>query len=412
MSEVLEELFTSAGQGYNLKALYEFRNPSFDIQPAVIPSDFRWTKDVKDGELSKRGEVLSPTVLTSIKQYIMESRETGNVGKKLNKVIDDKGKIADLTPNAILPSTGEFLINPQLETAVNEAYNSYITKREKTNMGNAPLYIVVFGKVAGGHASIFFYVNATLYSVGLGYLGGKEGKSAERISGILGGQLKANAYLYSPDYLIQPGKGKTVKGHLIPFRYEIADIGLLQPGHLDRIREFLVQAGKEFTIGMEPMQGEDEDESLHRYKFKCYYINLNKTYNMISRKGTATATLNNINCTTFAEVIFRERLTCPIISESLASHPLRCRSKVLGNARETFKAYMKKYIQSGSSLGSLFDQLYSPIADANENNNIAPQSGFFGQCFGGLCRRLGISGGKYKTRRVKKRKGTRRHRKY
>ncbi|NBO61533.1 MAG: hypothetical protein EBU82_11285, partial [Flavobacteriia bacterium] len=157
MSKQLEELFTTAAKGYNLKALYNFKQPALDIQPAVVPSNFKWTQDVIDGEISKDGLVLSNSQLKSIKTYIKETRETGNVGKELNVEKNENGKIVDLTPNALLSKNAEFVINPLLKDAVNEAYDTYVANRGSTKMGDAPLYIVVFGKVAGGHASIFFY---------------------------------------------------------------------------------------------------------------------------------------------------------------------------------------------------------------------------------------------------------------
>jgi hypothetical protein len=343
-------------------------------------------------------------------------------------------KVVDLTPEATLTKSSRFIINQTLETAVRESYARYTTGGTATDMGNAPLYIVVFGKVEGGHASILYYVDGILYSLGLGYLGGKEGKTAERISSILGGQIKANACLYSPDYLIAPWDGKEdAQGNIVYFKYDIADVGILQPAHLDRIKEFIAGAKREFTIGMKPAKFRSPSKGdFYRYKFKTFYIDLNKTYNMISTKKLGVSG-NNINCTTFAEAIFQERLACPltkagITMASFASHPLSCRSTVLANPRETFKQYMQKYI-TGGAIGELYNQLYTPIEGTNAGNENEEnlnalrarrqaeqnaQKGFLRKAYnctlGKFCPLR--DGGKRKTRRVKKRKGTRRVRKH
>lgn len=398
----LQGLFQNARSGYDIKALYDFRIPGFEIQPAAVPTEFTFERESYESELTKDNVVLDAKERDKIKKYIKESRESGNTGKLLNITLDAD---RDLDEKDIEARARNFKVNPELYNAVREASDNTLTSGKNSSIAEAPLYLVVLAGIPGGHASILFYVNGTIYSVGLGYKGGKESRFKDKQARILKGQMVANAYLYSPDYLITPWDGKRVNasGNLIPFRYTIADVGIVKLKHLDRIQEFLDESSGLFNIGLQPVDGRIK-ASKANYKFKTYYIDLNKTYNMISK--SAKDKKDNINCTTFAESIFYERLECPLtvsgVPISLVSYPQGCKSRVLTDPISTFKAYMTRIIDHGT-----IDDLYDPLT-----KEIDDKAGFLNvlyDCTLGICfPRNPKKGGA--TRKLKKKsKKTRKH---
>jgi hypothetical protein len=398
----LQGVFRNARKGYDIKSLYDFRIPGFEIQPAAVPVDFTFDRESYESELTRDNYVLEAKEREKIKKYIKESRETGNTGKALNVTLDDD---EDVDEKDILARAQKFKVNTELYDAVKDADNDRLTSGKNSGIGNAPIYLVVLAGIPGGHASILFYVNGKIYSVGLGYKGGKESRVKDVQARILGGQMIANAFLYSPDYLITPWDGKRTNaaGNLVPFRYTIADIGILKQKHLDRIQSFLNGSNPEFTIGLQPVDGVIKAGKTN-YKFKTYYINLNKQYNMISK--SAKDKKDNINCTTFVETIFYERVECPLtiagVPISVVSKPESCKSRTLTDPVATFKTYMMRIIERDATIDDLYDPLTKEIDDKGSVLNTLYD------CTLGICWPRKRGGAKTRKQKKKARK-TRKH---
>jgi hypothetical protein len=324
--------------------------------------------------------------------------------------------IDDITSTATVEGTASCSIHPFLleEGVVRDSYG------DSESITNIPIYIVVISKAAGGHASLIIFHGGRMFSLGLGYSGGakmqaraelfeaakrkaeriKEGAAAllDKVTPDLS-KFISDAFLYSPDFLIKPN-AVTSSGN--PYTFNIADIGILKQKHLERIQTIL-NAGKQgggWFSGQATWKAMFQVESLGgtNFKFDSFLIDIKTPYSMLSTRFSSKSA---INCTSFLEHIFSERLACPAY-QTFISEPGSCYSKGFKDPGKWVKEFARKY-QRGEEIGKELNTKFS--WDQGMGN-------WIGTCTVDYCFRDRRWGGKQKTRKGKKRSTTRRHRKH
>jgi hypothetical protein len=262
----------------------------------------------------------------------------------------------------------QFVLHNDLQRAVADGKIKHAYTGAET-VADTPLYLFLLSP--NGHASIMIIYNNILYSIGLGY----NEAISER-----GAVAVAPAMLFSPDFLIRPEE-QTRRG--IPYKYIIIDVGFLTTGHLNRIISSLEEQKqiKDLIFNKDPTTGAVDADH--------FKITLNRYYSYVSAAGSD----NFINCITFAQKIFKERVYCGAIS-----NPDSCRSNFITNAalseavkqamlaagadaetaeatrkaysvtpypaEELFKLYMEQYQRGEQSINltKYFELLYTPVA--------------------------------------------------
>ncbi len=175
-------------------------------------------------------------------------------------------------------------------------------------LSQIPIYL--FLVTPQGHASIMVVFGSKLYSIGLGL---EEASSSVRES-----DLFAQAILMSPDPLVRP-EARTASG--APYKYKIADIGILKLKHLARIRKTLEEQEEKKTIRF----SYDDDDGGYHLNF--FTIPLKLMYSYFSPERGFLG--DYYNCVSFATEIFGERVTC---SDRGVANPDKCRSKIITDA--------------------------------------------------------------------------------
>lgn len=256
------------------------------------------------------------------------------------------------TPEELIPGSldltffemegGSYSFNSEIETHVKDTYE--IT----APVTSIPIYFIVITR--GGHATLFIYLNGMMYSLGLGLSGehsqvipgaaSSAAASNEHVSlprsapeylpgSVMGASMMANssnpnqysrAVFFSPDSLLRTEQDSF-----------LVDFGFFKKGHLNRIKEYLkkVPTPKKTIIFYK------------RNQFSSFYIDLDLDYYYISNPLITQLRKNHVNCTSFIQDIFRERVNCGVAG-GIAVDPRRCRSLVIkGDKLVLFKNLLK-----------------------------------------------------------------------
>jgi hypothetical protein len=353
----LASIFNAMPEGEELRILYDSRVvlPTLDIQPMVVCSTMTDT-----GAFSKE--------------------ETAALSKL-------KGRIETLDKTVKLPGTDEqysitrkatFEINPELAGEVKSEYTS-----EKDRLNEIPIYIFLTDRNA--HASIMVFSRGVLYSLGLGYVGEhmKMGRFEKDPS------IMSKAGLYSPDYLVRP-ESKTSSDK--PYKYKIVDVGFLKQKHLTRINNILKSSTGDVEVSFVKDSGS-------KYTFQTNLIPLSLLYFMWSPPGVASAAGTYLNCASFANNIFAERVNCSSFLHGLSAAPSACTATK--HAGVTAVELLRGYIRSVLGRGEISD-LFKNLDDEG-GSCFGSMCNAITRCFGGICRRVPAVSASKKTQRKSRR---------
>lgn len=388
-------------KGFEIKMLYDRKLPTSEILPFIVCSNVEITEKANDGT-----DLYSAQAKKSMKTFFAAQSERGSDDIYSSAAIAPY--VDDETGTASVEGTAFCSIHPDLmaEGAVKDEYNA------TDAISEIPIYIVVISKAAGGHASMIVFFGGRLYSLGLGYSGGakmqrrtEKYEAAERKAAKVkaGGDLSSvinDAAFYSPDFLIKPA-AVTSKG--TPYSFKVADIGVLKKSHLTKIQTIL-NAGKQgggWFSGDASWKAQFQVElagGRSNFQFDSYVIDIGTPYSMVATRFSSGSA---INCTSFLEYLFKERLSCPAFSTFLVSRPANCQSKAFKDPSQWVKEFLRKY-QRNEAIGE--DLLLKFSWEQGWGN-------YFATCTIDYCARNRRWGGK-RTRKGKKGSKTRRLRKH
>ncbi len=355
-------VFEAFEPGFEMAAMSQLVSPYYSIQPAVVCKDIR-----VGGEIDEiiATETALPIDIQSDIIGKMATRET-------------------------ISGTADYIIfNPILAEHVQDSYSD-IEKIE-----DAPVYFFLISTF--GHASIMIFYNATLYSLGLGLnitksdgsmaadasvrgiesaaaaagAGASAVNHAEGISGMLRQGLEA-AYIgrqdfmgqgriYSPDFLLKPGAFKSSGER---YSYNLIDMGFFNRTHMNRIMSVFKGSNKNVDTNFFLTPSEGEEYTRH---FDFYNIHLAKKYIYLSNRVVASTLGDYLNCVSFAQTVFRERVRCDSVKTIGIVDPHLCRSIILGKkaaVRAVLMNWVDIYFSSITPIVGtpLYNQLDTPIS--------------------------------------------------
>jgi hypothetical protein len=342
-SQPILHFSVAPGTDLNIQSTINFSYPTADIQrnagiarigfvnPDDIDEDM--DEDLKQQILIQ--ESLNPTGLIHITDGDDNDNNGNNNDNNDNNNDENNdgqngGGAAKETFEATLASV---YVNPVLASAVRDDYAGV----EKMDI---PIYFVIHANIpGGGHMSIIVIYRTVVYSIGFGYSGKLRSPKAFKFFGKeysvqypVPASVVGKASLYNPDYIINPKVVFTHKdtGVDTVFKYRIIDFGYLKPVHLQRIVEISAQNQ---GLGLITYDG----------TFDTTFIPLNTQYHMASSAAVACILKGAMNCTTFVEYIFREKVKCKIAGIVPVSYPKSC-NRIQGKlTNEKIKTWFAEY---------------------------------------------------------------------
>ncbi len=236
-----------------------------------------------------------------------------------------------------------YLANGTLYLTAPHGFTSPLTRHVKLHYGSTerlrdvPLFFVFQTPKSlskDSHVSLAVLADAKLYSLGFGY---KEGQGA----------------FYNLDYVVN-FVGEDARG--LAFHNRLIDYGYFTRTHLQRILEFVEPS--QYLNPVEATFGDGNEGPKGTWGLSTQYIKINTNYKtLVSAQCPTRGLPAAMNCSSFLQYIFYERIQCSMLGTSAFVSPDSCKRRAHPITAERLEEFIRMYRGGKPPSAALYEEM-------------------------------------------------------